>query len=178
MTDAVAPEYEQTEEQLQERLVKIDRVSKVVKGGRHFGFRALVVVGDGRGSVGIGLGKAREVPDAIRKATERAKKGMAKVALSGSTIPHQVLSEFGAAKVLLKPASPGTGVIAGGGVRAVLEAAGIKDILTKSLGCSNAINVVYATVQGLRQLKYIEVEAKRRGKTVVDLNAPWRKKDA
>jgi len=166
------------EEVLQERLIHIDRVAKVVKGGRHFGFRALVVVGDGQGSVGVGVGKAREVPDAIRKGVERAKKSMVKIPVSGSTIPHPVLARHGAAEVMLKPASPGTGVIAGGGVRAVLEVAGIKDILTKSLGSSNALNVVYATMRGLQSLKDIEVEARRRGKTVKDLNAPWRKQDA
>ncbi len=166
------------EEVLQERLIKIDRVAKVVKGGRHFGFRALVVVGDGRGSVGVGTGTAREVPDAIRKGVDRAKKNMVKVSLSGSTIPHRVLARFGAAEVLLKPASPGTGVVAGGGVRAVLEVAGVKDVLTKSLGSANAVNVVYATMHGLQSLKDIEVEARRRSKTVADLNAPWRKQDA
>lgn len=166
------------EEVLQERLIHIDRVAKVIKGGRHFGFRALVVVGDGKGSVGAGVGKAREVPDAIRKGVERAKKNMVKVPLAGTTIPHRVLSKFGAAQVLLKPASPGTGVIAGGSVRAVMEVAGIKDVLTKSLGSPNALNVVYATMRGLQSLKSIEVEAQRRGKTVRDLNAPWRKQDA
>jgi small subunit ribosomal protein S5 len=166
------------EEVLQERLIRIDRVSKVIKGGRHFGFRALVVVGDGKGSVGVGIGKAREVPDAIRKGVDRAKKNMVKIQLSGSTIPHPILSRQGAAEVLLKPATPGTGVIAGGGVRAVMEVAGIKDILTKSLGSANALNVVYATMRGLKSLKDIEVEARRRGKTVKDLSAPWRKQDA
>jgi len=180
MTDEFEREFEESEaeEALQERLIHIDRVAKVIKGGRHFGFRALVVVGDGQGNVGVGLGKAREVPDAIRKGIERAKKSMVKIPLSGSTIPHQVVSKFGAAEVLLKPASPGTGVIAGGGVRAVLEVAGIKDILTKSLGSSNALNVVYATMRGLQQLKDIEVEARRRNKNMNDLTAPWRKKDA
>lgn len=178
MTEELAQRVEETEEQLQERLIHIDRVAKVVKGGRHFGFRALVVVGDGEGRVGVGIGKAREVPDSIRKATERAKKNMVKISLTGTTIPHRVLSTFGAAKVLLQPASPGTGVIAGGGVRAVLEVAGIKDILTKSLGSANALNVVYATIGGLKQLKSIDLEAKRRGKTVADLNAPWRKENA
>jgi len=166
------------EVKLDERVIHIDRVVKVVKGGRHFGFRVLVAVGDGRGSVGVALGKARGVPDAIRKGMERAKKNMTKISLAGPTIPHKVFAKFGAAKVLLKPASPGTGVIAGGGVRAVVEAAGIKDILAKSLGSSNVMNVALATVHGLRQLKDIEVEAQRRGKTVADLSAPWRKPDA
>ena len=166
------------EAKLEERVIHIDRVVKVTKGGRHFGFRVLVAVGDGQGSVGVALGKARGVPDAIRKGMERAKKNMTKVSLAGTTIPHQVFAKFGAAKVLLKPASPGTGVIAGGGVRAVVEVAGIKDILAKSLGSSNVMNVAFATVHGLRQLKDIEVEAQRRGKTVADLSAPWRKQDA
>jgi small subunit ribosomal protein S5 len=169
---------EPAEEVIQERLIHIDRVSKVVKGGRHFGFRALVVVGNGQGSVGVGVGKAREVPDAIRKGVERAKKGMVQIPLVGTTIPHRILAQHGAAQVLLKPASPGTGVIAGGPVRAVLEVAGIKDILTKSLGSSNALNVVYATIHGLQSLKRIEEEARRRGKTVKDLSAPWSKLDA
>jgi len=165
-------------EELEERVIHIDRVSKVIKGGRHFGFRALVVVGNGRGSVGVGLGKAREVPDAIRKGVEQAKNSMVKIPLSGTSIPHKTVSKFGAAKVLLKPASPGTGVIAGGGVRAVLEVAGIQDILTKSLGSDSALNVVYATMRGLQQMKIIDEEAKRRGKTVADLSAPWSKSDA
>jgi small subunit ribosomal protein S5 len=166
------------EEALEERVVHIDRVSKVVKGGRKFGFRALVVVGDGRGSVGVGLGKAREVPSAIRKGIDRAKKSMVEISLDGTTIPHRVLSTSGGAKVLLKPASPGTGVIAGTGVRPVLEAAGVKDILSKSLGSSNKVNVVLATMRGLQKLKSIEEEARRRGKTVADLRAPWSKPDA
>ena len=160
-------------EELEERVVHIARVAKVARGGRHFSFRVVVVVGDKQGRVGAGIGKAREVPDAIRKGVERAKRDMKAVPLIGTTIPHTVLAQFGAAKVLLKPASPGTGVIAGGGVRAVVEAAGIKDILSKSLGSANMLNVVQATLKGLRQLKDIEVEARRRGKPVQEVSPPW-----
>ncbi len=165
------------EEFLKERVVHIARVSKVVKGGRRFGFRAVVVVGDGRGSVGSGVGKAREVPEAIRKGTEKAKRSMIRVPVRGTTIPHEVIAEFGAAKVLLKPASQGTGVIAGGGVRAVVEAAGIKDILTKSLGSANILNVVYATMEGLKRLKNPEEEARRRGKPEKEVLPFWERID-
>jgi len=161
------------EELLEEKVVHITRVAKVVKGGRRFGFRVVVVVGDHRGRVGVGVGRAREVPEAIRKGIERAKRSMIEVPLMGTTIPHQVLSKYGAAKVLLKPASRGTGVIAGGGVRAVVEAAGIKDILSKSLGSANILNVVKATLEGLRQLKSVEEEAKRRGKPKEQVLPHW-----
>jgi len=151
--------------ELQERLVNINPVSKTVKGGRTRSFSALVVVGDGNGKVGAGLGKAKEVPEAIRKATEEAKKNMISVPIVGTTIPHEITETYGGARVLLKPASEGTGVIAGGPVRAVLESAGVRDVLTKSLGSANPINVVRATIQGLTSLRTVEDVARLRGKT-------------
>lgn len=148
---------------LKEKLVYVGRTAKVVKGGRRFGFTAIVVVGDFNGHVGVGMGKAVEVVDAVTKATEAAKKNIVKVNLSENTIPHEVMSEYGAAKVLIKPASPGTGVIAAGGIRAVLEYAGVKDVLTKSLGSSNPHNTIKATLKGLMQLEDISQVARRRG---------------
>ena len=153
----------------------ITRVAKVVKGGRRFNFRVVAVVGDNRGNVGVGVGKARGVPDAIRKATERARRYMRPVSLVQTTIPHEVVGRCGGAKVLLKPATPGTGVVAGGGVRAVLEAVGIHDVLTKSQGSSNVLNVVYATIDGLEQLRRVEDVARERGVPEAQVMPFWRR---
>ncbi len=176
MSEYEFPDFEQQE--LDERVVEIARVAKVVKGGRRFSFRVTVVVGDNRGTVGIGVGKANAVPDAMRKASEHARKSMHKVNLFGKTIPHEVIGQVAGARVLLKPASAGTGVIAGGGVRAVLEAAGVADILTKSLGSSNLLNVVFATMNALDQLKSPQEVAALRGKSPKDVTPFWERRKA
>lgn len=173
MTDYQIPEFEQ---EYDERVIEIARVAKVVKGGRRFNFRVTIVAGDNHGRVGVGVGKANAVSDAMRKATDRAHRNMHKVFTLGTTIPHEVIGKVGGARVLLKPASPGTGVIAGGGVRAVLEAAGVSDILTKSLGSNNVLNVVFATVQALEQLKSPQDEAARRGKAIKDIMPFWERR--
>jgi small subunit ribosomal protein S5 len=164
------------EQELEERTIDITRVAKVVKGGRRFGFRVTVVVGDKAGQVGVGVGKARTVPDAIRKATERARKDMHRVNLYKTSIPHAVTGKVSGSKVYLKPASPGTGVVAGGGVRAVMQAVGVHDILTKSLGSANILNVVQATMKALDQLKSVEDTARLRGKKTEDLLPFWERK--
>ena len=159
----------ETGSEMLEKVVAINRVSKTVKGGRIFKFSALVVVGDGKGTIGFGLGKAGEVPEAIRKGIEDAKKNMHTIALKGTTIPHEIVGEFGAGRILMRPAAPGTGVIAGGPVRAVLEVAGIKDIRTKCLRSNNSCNVVTATFEGLCRLVSAEEVAAKRGKTVKEI---------
>jgi len=169
-------DFNEFESELDERVVEIARVAKVVKGGRRFSFRVTVVTGDNRGSIGVGTGKANAVPDAMRKASEKARRDMHKVSLFNTTIPHEVLGQVSGARVLLKPASPGTGVIAGGGVRAVLEAAGVSDILTKSLGSNNLLNVVYATMDALAQLKSPQEVAALRGKSPKDVTPFWERR--
>ena len=166
-------DFQTLEQQYDERVIDIARVAKVVKGGRRFSFRVTLVVGDNNGNIGLGVGKALAVPDAMRKATERAYKNMRPISLHGTTIPHEVTGVQSGAKVFLKPASPGTGVIAAGGVRAVLEAAGITDILTKSLGSANMLNIVHATFIALDQLKAPSTVALERGKDVHDVTPYW-----
>lgn len=166
----------ESQDQFEERVIEIARVAKVVKGGRRFQFRVTVVVGDKKGTISMGVGKANAVPDAMRKASERARKKMKVVNLSGTTIPHEVLGRVAGAKVMLKPAHSGTGVIAAGGVRAVLEVAGIRDILTKSQGSANVLNVVQATFHALEQLKSPQQEAVRRGKNVNELLPFWERR--
>ncbi|MDX9953826.1 MAG: 30S ribosomal protein S5 [Anaerolineae bacterium] len=169
--EVVEPEFD-------ERIVDIARVAKVVKGGRSFHFRAVAIVGDNKGQVGIGIGKAPRVPEAIGKATERAHKDMAPIAMEGTTVSHEVVGRCGGARVLLRPASPGTGVIAGGAVRAVLEAAGIRDVLTKSQGSATQVNVVQATVDALRQLRRVEDLARERGVPEAQVMPFWRRRKA
>jgi small subunit ribosomal protein S5 len=169
-------DYQSLDEQIDERVIEIARVAKVVKGGRRFQFRVTVVVGDNKGKVGMGIGKANAVPDAMKKASERARKNMHPVFTSETTIPHEVIGKVAGASVLLKPASAGTGVIAAGGVRAVLEAVGVRDILTKSLGSANVLNIVKATFVALEQLKSPAIEAARRGKSVEELIPYWQRR--
>ena len=175
--DMRSREVSEDREELDERVVDIKRVAKVIKGGRRFAFRVVVVVGDNNGKVGVGVGKARGVPDAIRKAMDRAKRTMVEVPVVDTTIPHEIICQHGGAKVLLRPASLGTGVIAGGAVRAVLEAAGYRNILTKSLGSANQLNVIWATFKGLQSLKRPEEEASRRSKPLSSVMPFWRRGD-
>jgi small subunit ribosomal protein S5 len=170
------PRRDDDREEFDERVIDITRVAKVVKGGRRFAFRSVVVVGDNKGQVGIGVGKARGVPDSIRKASERARRNMKYISLSDTTIPHEVIGKCGGAEVMLKPASPGTGVIAGGGVRAVLEAAGVRDILSKSQGSANILNVAHATIDALDNLIDVKELAAMRGKSVSQLAPFWKRR--
>ena len=172
------PEKQDFEAQdgFEERVIEIARVAKVVKGGRRFRFRVTVVIGDKKGTIGMGVGKANAVPDAMRKATERARKNMRSVYLAGTTVPHETIGKVAGARVFLKPASPGTGVIAAGGVRAVLEVAGVRDILTKSMGSANVLNVVMATFDALERMRSPQKEAARRGKPVEELLPFWERR--
>jgi len=172
------PEQQNFEQQdaYEERVIEIARVAKVVKGGRRFQFRVTVVLGDKKGSIGMGVGKANAVPDAMRKASERARKNLRTVTLAGTTVPHEVVGKVAGARVLLKPASPGTGVIAAGGVRAVLEAAGVRDILTKSMGSANVLNVVMATFEALDRMQSPQKAAARRGKPVEEVLPFWERR--
>ena len=173
LTEQEVETLNQHKQEYDERIIDIKRVAKVVKGGRRFSFRVTVVVGDNNGRVAVGIGKARSVPDAIRKALESARKSLEPVSMVGSTVPHEIVGRHGAARVMLKPASPGTGVIAGGGVRAVIEAAGYKDILSKSLGSDNALNVLLATMDGLRRMKHVRQVAADRNKDEADILPFW-----
>lgn len=166
-------EREEEREELDERVIDISRVAKVVKGGRRFAFRTTVIVGDNKGRVGLGVGKSRAVPDSIRKGTDQARRRMLRVALAGTTIPHEVVAQHGGAKVMLRPAAPGTGVIAGGAVRAVLEAVGVRDILSKSQGSNNMLNVAIATLKALETLKHAEELARMRGKSIEEVRPFW-----
>lgn len=166
-------ERDEDREELDERVIDITRVAKVVKGGRRFAFRTVVIVGDNKGRVGIGVGKSRGVPESIKKGADSARKRMTRVSLSGTTIPHEIIAKHGGAVVMLRPASPGTGVIAGGSVRAVLEAAGVRDILSKSQGSNNMLNVAIATLKALNSLQNAEELARMRGKDATDLQPFW-----
>ncbi|MEZ4668337.1 MAG: 30S ribosomal protein S5 [Anaerolineae bacterium] len=169
-------ERDEDREELDERVVDIKRVAKVIRGGRRFAFRTVVIVGDNKGRVGVGIGKARGVPDSIRKGADRARREMSKVSLLGSTIPHPVVAEYGGARVLLRPATPGTGVVAGGGVRAVLEAVGIRDVLSKSQGSNNLLNVTMATLAALAQLRSPQEMAAIRGKETNEMLPFWERR--
>lgn len=175
--DQREPRRDEDREELDERVVDIKRVAKVIKGGRRFAFRTVVIVGDNKGRVGVGIGKARGVPDSIRKGADRARRNMTHVSITGTTIPHPVIAEYGGAKVLLRPAAPGTGVIAGGGVRAVLEAAGIHDVLSKSQGSPNLLNVAMATLNALEQLRTPQEMAAIRGKASDALLPIWERRN-
>ncbi len=170
--------FEEEKEELDERVVDITRVAKVVKGGRTFHFRVVAVVGDNQGQIGLGIGKARTVPDAIAKATERARRAMKPFPLEGTTVPHEVMGRCGGARVLIRPAAKGTGVVAGGSVREVLEVVGVHDVLTKSMGSSTAVNVVQATMDALSQLRWVEQVAEERGKPVAEVMPFWQRRSA